>query len=101
MANEKDDIRVNSGWPKLEFRIQEKTDPAADQLLGIADNDERMVFIHPEIVFIKKGAMSSGKSSVTIYAKTKQGEHIFFETSGRMLNMIASAVNGIDGESLY
>ena len=96
MAHEKDDLRPEKGWPTVQITIQEKTDELADQLVGVKD-EERIIFIPPEKVFIKKGAMHSGKSSVTIYAKTKEGEHIFFETSGNMLKMISSAVTGVDG----
>lgn len=96
MANSKDDVRPEKGWPHVQITIQEKDGLLADQILEIPEKD-RVVFISPERVFIKKGAMASGKSSVTIYAKTAQGEHIFFETSGNMLKMIASAVMGIDG----
>jgi hypothetical protein len=98
MGHSKDDLRPDM-QPMVEITIQEKTDPLADQIIGVKD-DERIIFLSPQRVFIKKGAMSSGKASVTIYAKTAQGEHVFFETSGKILKMIAELVIGIDGWQL-
>ena len=100
MPNKDNDVRPNSGNPTVHVQIQEKNDlPATEMVGGDLDND-RFIFLSPERAFIKKGAMLSGKSTVTLYVKTKQGEHVFLETSGAMLKMIARLVLSIDGESL-
>lgn len=97
MATERDDLRAHGvNHLFINIIIQEKTDPGFDVKLSIKD-DEVIQFLPPEIAFIKKGAMDSGKASVTIYAKNKFGEHIAFETSGAIIRMIVSALDGVNG----
>lgn len=97
MATERDDLRAHGvNNPILEVIIQEKTDTGVDGYLGIKD-DEVIQFIPPEMAFIKKGAMSSGKASVTFYAKNIFGEHIMFETSGAIIRMIVVVLDRVDG----
>lgn len=89
----KDDIfDANPGNPVLQVRIQQKGDPKADQLIGVKD-DETIWFGSPSHAFILKGAMSSGKPSVTIYALIGD-KHVFLETSGEIINGLAAAIRG-------
>lgn len=100
MANKYDDIRHTAhSNPVVRITIQEKGDVGFDKQLGIPD-DEVIIFLPIERAFILKGAMSSGKASVTIYAKTKDGVHVAFETSGRILRGIANIIEQIDGKGL-
>lgn len=100
MPNRDNDVRPGNGMPTVHIQIQEKDDAPATDLVGADLEKDRFIFLTPERAFLKKGSMMSGRSTITLYAKTEKGEHIFLETSGAMLKMIARLVLQIDGESL-
>lgn len=94
----KDDIyRSYAGtkvWPMVHIKIQEPNEAGYDKLLAIPDEDT-IIHVPIEQVFLLKGAMSSGKPSVTFYAKAKDGLHIAMEISPNLLNGIVSAIKGV------
>lgn len=75
-------------YPVVQMTIQEKTEAGIDAIVGLKDSED---FLYTSIqrAFVLKGAMGSGKASVTLYAKLKDGTHIALETSATMLKQIA------------
>lgn len=92
-----DKFTAKKGWPTVDIIIQEKGDIGFDKKLGLDEEKDVIWFASLEKAFILKGAMESGKCSVTLYAKMEDGTHVALETSGNMIKMIASVVLGIDG----
>lgn len=90
-----DIFKTYTSVPIVDITIQKKDERGFDKVLGIPDKDI-IIFGSVEKVFILENAMTSGKSSTTLYCEVKPGVHVALETSSAILEMITSAVRGVE-----